>query len=86
MAGAWSVQQCEEWDEFIDEVVQVGGRHELRIAKRNLERQVRCWPRTRRVPGAETREERPTDRGRPQDGDWVDPMFFAEDYTVCVRV
>ena len=33
---------------------QIGG-HELRIAKRNLER---------------------------KDGDWVDPMFFAQDYTV----
>ena len=51
----WSGKQFEEWDEFVDEVVQVGGRQELRIAKRNLER---------------------------QDGDWVDPMFFAEDYTV----
>jgi hypothetical protein len=52
--AVWSAKQFEEWDEFIDEVVNVNG-HELRIAKRNLDR---------------------------EDGDWVDPMFFAEDYTV----
>jgi hypothetical protein len=52
--AVWSAKQFEEWDEFIDEVVNVNG-HELRIAKRNLNR---------------------------EDGDWVDPMFFAEDYTV----
>ena len=72
----WAGKAFEGWDEYVDEVVQVGAPvqqaqqseraltragaqvdgHELRIAKRNLER---------------------------EDGDWVDPMFFAEDYTVA---
>ena len=39
MASMWAGKQFEEWDEFVDEVVSVDGR-ELRIAKRNLERQV----------------------------------------------
>ena len=39
---AWAAKQFEDWDEFVDEVVQVGKRQELRIAKRNLERKVFC--------------------------------------------